>query len=254
MAVFTLLSGCGTVSAVDEFDPAPQRVGAQATLIGRVSKALDATFTADYEWSDGGTVTVWAAEDGTWRVDVPGWGLDGEVDVSVAWTTGGFFQCADQRCVRLAGLTGEIPEEYDPMVQRPFVEWLPLLLDRRLPFAVSQEDDCFILQRNTVVVEAPFPSGEWCVDRAGTVLSVEAEGFGTLVLLGEPEPAAATVELPGKIVEGEPVEHEAPEEPEASPSPGASGTPAPNPSQPPQDEEDEPDPSPPPASEAADGE
>lgn len=221
MATFTLLAGCGTASVVNDTAPAPQRSDPRATLTGRVSRALDATFTAEYEWSGGEPVTVWRAEDGTWRVDAPGWGLGGEADISVAWTTGGFFQCAQGRCVKLAGITGEVPEAYDPLVQRPFVEWLPRLLDRHLPFAVSREGDCFTLTANTVVVDTPIPEGEWCLDQDGTVLSVEAAGFGTLTLTGPVEPAAPTVELPGEVEEGEPVEREAPE---PTPSPDPSGT------------------------------
>ncbi|NUQ90088.1 MAG: hypothetical protein HOQ43_16700 [Glycomyces artemisiae] len=229
-------AGCGTATAEPEPQEAPPRHSAQATLIGRVTRALDASFTAEYAWSEGGTVTMWAAEDGTWRVDVPDWALGGTVDVTVAWTTGGFFQCAAGRCVKLAGITGEIPRTYDPRVQRPFIEWLPLLLDRHLPFSVSQEGDCFTLTPNTVVVDTPIPGGEWCLDQDGTILSVESGDFGTLELDGEPADAAATVELPGDIVEEEPLSAKAPEEPtptpdpSATPSPGASGTPTADPS------------------------
>lgn len=223
MASLILLSGCGTATAINEPDPAPRPAGAQAALTGRVSKALDATFTAEYEWSEGDPVTVWVAEDGTWRVDVPGWGLGGEVDVSVAWTTGGFFQCADQTCVKLAGITGELPTAFDPEVQRPFVEWLPLLLDRGLPFAVAQDGDCFTLTPNTVVVNAPIPGGEWCLDAEGALVSMAADGFGTLTLVGAPQPPVETVELPGEVAEAEPVGHEAPE---PDPSPEPSGTPS----------------------------
>ncbi|GAB3645797.1 hypothetical protein [Glycomyces tarimensis] len=228
MASITLLAGCGTATVVDEPAPAPRPVSAHATLIGRVSKALDEAFTAEYERSDGTVVTVWAAEDGTWRVDVPGWGHGGAVDVSVAWTTGGFFQCADEQCVKLAGITGQIPSEFDPEVQRPFVEWLPQLLDRHLPFAVSQEGDCFTLTRNTVVVQAPIPAGEWCLDGSGTILSVTIGDVGSLTLLGDPEPAVATVELPGEVADAEPVGRKAPEPPEETPSPGASTSPSPS--------------------------
>jgi hypothetical protein len=221
-----LAAGCGTVTAVDTPEEAPRRASAQATLIGRVSKALDATFTAEYAWSEGGTVTVWAAEDGTWRVDVPAWALGGTVDVTVAWTTGGFFQCAAEVCVKLAGITGEIPKAYDPKVQLPFVEWLPQLLDRHLPFAVSQEGDCFTLTPNTVVLDTPMPPGEWCLDQAGTILSVESD-FGTLELAGVPAAAVGTVELPGEIGEAEPLGRKAPVEPSPSVDPSATATPAP---------------------------
>lgn len=235
LAAALTASGCGTATAVDEPGEAPRRASARAALIGRVSKALDATFTAEYAWSEGGTVTVWAAEDGTWRVDVPDWALGGTVDVSVAWTTGGFFQCAADRCVKLAGITGEIPAKYDPRVQQPFVEWLPQLLDRHLPFAVSQDGDCFTLTPNTVVVDTPIPAGEWCLDQAGTIVSVASGGFGTLELAAPPTAAVGTVELPGEITDADPLGRKAPEEPSpsvdpsATPSPGASGTPSPGP-------------------------
>jgi len=233
--VLALAAGCGTATAVDEPEEAPRRASAQAALIGRVTKALDATFTAEYAWSEGGTVTVWAAADGTWRVDVPAWALGGTVDVSVAWTTGGFFQCAAESCVKLAGITGEIPKQYDPRVQQPFVEWLPQLLDRHLPFAVAQDGDCFTLVPNTVVVAAPIPAGEWCLDQSGTILSVESGDFGTLELAGPPTEAVATVELPGEITDADPLGRKAPVEPSpsvdpsATPSPGATATPSPEP-------------------------
>ncbi|MFG3341707.1 hypothetical protein [Glycomyces sp. NPDC048151] len=225
------LAGCGTATAVDPPEDAPRRPSARQTLIGRASLALDRTFTAEYEWSEGGTVTVWAAEDGTWRVDVPSWAHGGTVDVSVAWTTGGFFQCAAGRCVRLAGITGEIPKDFDPKVQLPFVEWLPRLLDRHLPFAIAQDGDCFTLTPNTVVVDPPIPPGEWCLDDAGTIRSVESGAFGTLELAAEPAEAVATVELPGDLSDAEPMGRKAPPEPTPTPDPSAapSATPSPSP-------------------------
>jgi hypothetical protein len=233
LTLVALLAGCGTATAVDTPEQAPPSPSARATLIGRASLALDETFTAEYEWSEGGTVTVWAAADGTWRVDVPSWALGGTVDVTVAWTTGGFFQCAAGRCVRLAGITGEIPKDYDPKVQLPFIEWLPQLLDRHLPFAIAQDGDCFTLTPNTVVVDPPMPPGEWCLDKHGTILSVESGAFGTLELAGPPAEAVATVELPGDLSDAEPLGHKAPVEPSpsvdpsATPAPDASGTPSP---------------------------
>ncbi len=229
VAIITALSGCGTASVVDEADPPPSRESAQAVMIGRASKALDASFTAEYAWSEGGTVTVWAAEDGTWRVDVPGWAHGGEVDVSVAWTTGGFFQCAEERCVKLAGITGEIPGEYDPKVQLPFVEWLPQLLDRQLPFVVSKDGDCFTLTPNRVVMDAPMPPGQWCLDGDGTLLGVSNSQVGNLELEGEPDAAVETVELPGEIAESEPLGRKAPEPETPSPSASQSSTPSASP-------------------------
>jgi hypothetical protein len=227
IAALAAVAGCGTATVVDDHEAAPRRASAQATLIGRVSKALDASFTAEYTWSQGGAVTVWAAQDGTWRVDVPDWALGGTVDVTVAWTTGGFFQCVADRCVRLAGITGEIPREYDPRVQLPFVEWLPQLLDRHVPFAVTQEGDCFTLTPNTVVVDTPIPAGEWCLDGAGTILSVTSGDFGTLELADPPGKPVGTIELPGGITDDEPLGRKAPEEPSPSVDPSATATPTP---------------------------
>lgn len=249
VAVLATGTGCGTATVVDRGEEAPRRASAQATLIGRVSKALDATFTARYAWSEGGEVTVWAAQDGTWRVDVPDWALGGTVDVTVAWTTGGFFQCVADRCVRLAGITGEIPRDFDPRVQLPFVEWLPQLLDRHLPFAVAQEGDCFTLTPNTVVVDTPIPPGEWCLDDAGTILSVQSGDFGTLELTAPPEKAASTVELPGEITDADPLSRKAPEEPSPSADPSAAATPEPG-----ETPSGEPSPTPTPSPESATGE
>jgi hypothetical protein len=147
--------------------------------------------------------------------------------VTVAWTTGGFFQCVADRCVRLAGITGEIPREYDPRVQLPFVEWLPQLLDRHVPFAVTQEGDCFTLTPNTVVVDTPIPAGEWCLDNAGTILSVTSGDFGTLELADPPGEAVGTIELTAEITEDEPLGRKAPEEPSPSVDPSATATPTP---------------------------
>ncbi|QSB04831.1 hypothetical protein [Natronoglycomyces albus] len=223
VAILATLAACGTSHPTPAEERSPRPVSAAQALTGFAASAMDASFTATYEWSEGGEVTVWRAMDRTWRVDVQGWAHGGEVDVTVAWTAEGFFQCAQDECVRLAGITGEIPRRFDPLVQRPFTEWLPVLLDRQTPFAVSYTDDeveaaqeaqCFRLTPNTVVVEPPIPPGRWCLSPSGEVASVSNAQVGTLTLAEEPRAAVGSVRLPGEIVEGEALGRSAPE-PEA---------------------------------------
>lgn len=224
VALLITISGCGASHPEIPEAPTPRPMSASQALTGYAASAMDASFTATYEWSDGGDVTVWRAADRTWRVDIEGWAHDGEVDITVAWTAEGFFQCADEECVRLAGVTGTIPRDFDPLVQRPFTEWLPVLLDRQTPYAVSYVDEeveaaadaeCFRLTPNTVVADPPIPPGQWCLLPSGEVAGVSNAQLGTLELTEEPRAAVASVQLPGDVVEADPLEQEAPEpEPE----------------------------------------
>ncbi|HEY1177482.1 MAG TPA: hypothetical protein VGF17_15095, partial [Phytomonospora sp.] len=108
-SVALLLSGCGSGAEAPRPDasssgPAWSRPRAALTSVVALSK--DRKYTASYLWSDDSgerTVTVLMAEDGTWRVDVPGGALGGGADVSILWTAQGYFQCVlaggPQQCV-----------------------------------------------------------------------------------------------------------------------------------------------------------
>lgn len=131
-------------------DPAPAAIdSAREELAALAAAAQDRHFTARYTLTGDGpdrTITVTSANDGTWRVDVPGGALGGTVDVSFAGTTDGLFQCGlpsasrpePASCVRLGDPDDTVPSRLDPRVQHPFTDWLEVLTDRLAPLAVSQ--------------------------------------------------------------------------------------------------------------------
>ncbi|SCL39807.1 hypothetical protein GA0074692_5492 [Micromonospora pallida] len=150
------LAGC----AADEPPPEPPEAaggsptpvgadGARDDLAALAAAAQDRHLTARYTLTaeDGSTrtITVISANDGSWRVDVPGWARGGTVDVSLVSTAEGLFQCAlpsatrpePAGCVRLGDPDDTIPRRLDPRVQHPFTDWLDVLTDRQAPLAVS---------------------------------------------------------------------------------------------------------------------
>ncbi|SBT49196.1 hypothetical protein GA0070611_4318 [Micromonospora auratinigra] len=213
-------------------DPVPAEVdGARDELAALAAAAQDRHLTARYVFSpaDGPsrTVTLTSANDGTWRVDLPGWGQGGTVDVALATTADGLFQCVlpAAGCVRLGDPDDSVPRRADLRVQHPFTDWLEVLTDRRAPLAVSPATpppgatgQCYSVDTTSASLNAPLDVGIYCYRPDGTPTAVRA-GFGTLELAGEPGPAPATVQLPGPVTDGEPVRREAPSaDPSASPS------------------------------------
>ncbi|MCW3843467.1 hypothetical protein ONA70_25510 [Micromonospora yasonensis] len=239
-----LLSACTTdpptPAPTGTADPAPAEVdAARDELAALAAAAQDRHLTAAYTFAtaDGPdrTITVTSANDGTWRVDVPGWGQGGTVDVSLAATADGLFQCAlpsaghsaPPSCVRLGDQDDSVPRRLDPRVQHPFTDWLEVLTDRRAPLAVSPATppagatgQCYSVESTSASLNAPLDVGIYCYRPDGTPTAVRA-AFGTLKLAGEPGPAPATVQLAGPVTDGDPVGREAPTL-ESSPS---SGTP-----------------------------
>ncbi|MFI7283510.1 hypothetical protein [Micromonospora chersina] len=219
-------------------DPVPAEVdAARDELAALAAAAQDRHLTATYTFEpDGGaarTVAVTSANDGTWRVDVPGWGQGGTVDVSLAANADGLFQCAlpsagwaqPAGCVRLGDADDAVPRKLDPRVQHPFTDWLEVLTDRRAPLAVSPaaplpgvSGECYSVESTSASLNAPLDVGIYCYRPDGTPAAVRA-AFGTLKLAGEPGAAPATVQLAGPVTEGEPVSREAPS-PTDSPSTG----------------------------------
>ncbi|TYC26358.1 hypothetical protein FXF52_00190 [Micromonospora sp. MP36] len=216
-------------------DPAPAEVdGARDELAALAAAAQDRHLTATYTWTgaDGAarTVSVTSANDGTWRVDVPGWGRGGTVDVSLAGTADGLFQCAlpsagrpeAASCVRLGDPDDAVPRKLDVRVQHPFTDWLEVLTDRRAPLAVSPatppagiSGQCYSVDSTSASLNAPLDVGIYCYRPDGTPTAVRA-AFGTLKLAGEPGPAPATVRLAGPVTEDEPLDAGSPTD---SPSP-----------------------------------
>ncbi|WP_254910148.1 hypothetical protein [Micromonospora sp. NBS 11-29] len=217
------------VSPTGTDDPVPVQVdAARDELAGLAAAAQDRHLTATYTFAPGrGTarpVAVTSANDGSWRVDVPGWGRDGTVDVSLAATSDGLFQCAlpsagwtqPAGCVRLGDADDAVPRRLDPRVQHPFTDWLEVLTDRRAPLAVSPASAlpgvtgrCYAVDSTSASLNAPLDVGVYCFREDGTPVAVRA-AFGTLMLVGEPGRAPATVELAGAVTEGEPVGRDAP--------------------------------------------
>ncbi|WP_230688934.1 hypothetical protein ACN26Y_08905 [Micromonospora sp. WMMD558] len=171
------------------------------------------------------TILVTTAGDGSWRVDVPGGALGGGVDVSLAATADGLFQCAlpsaarpeAAGCVRVGDSDDALPRRLDPRVQHPFTDWLDVLTDRRSPLSVSPAQPppgatgtCYSVETTSASINAPLDVGIYCYDADGTPTAVHTAS-GTLTLAGPPAPGPATVQLAGPVTEGEPLGTAAPE-------------------------------------------
>ncbi|MEV6375827.1 hypothetical protein [Micromonospora musae] len=213
---------------------------ARDELAALAAAAQDRHLTAHYRFSRGGesdrTIVVTSANDGSWRVDVPGGALGGASDISLAANTEGLFQCAlpsatrpePPSCVRLGDPDDAIPRRLDPRVQHPFTDWLEVLTDRRAPLSVSPAQPlpdapgaCYSVETTSASLNAPLDVGIYCYDRDGTPTAVRTE-YGTLTLAGTPGPAPSTVQLAGPIVEGEPLGTAAPPSPDSPDSPDSS--------------------------------
>lgn len=244
LATGTPLAGCAADSSPPDppesasGSPTPTGAdGARDELAALAAAAQDRHLTARYTLTGAGgstrTITVTSANDGTWRVDVPGWALGGTVDVALAATADGLFQCAlpspvrpePATCVRLGDPDDTIPRRLDPRVQHPFTDWLDVLTDRQAPLAVSVSrpvpdttGTCYSVESTSASLNPPLDVGIYCYDADGTPTAVRA-ALGTLRLAGPPGPAPATVQLPGPVVEDEPIGAAAPDTPSAGPTP-----------------------------------
>ncbi|MEK8109004.1 hypothetical protein NKG94_37695 [Micromonospora sp. M12] len=168
-----------------------------------------------------------------------GGALGGTVDVSMASTADGLFQCAlpsagrpeSASCVRLGERDDAIPRRSDPRVQHPLTDWLDVLTDRRAPLAVAPATapegltgTCYSVDSTSASLNAPLDVGIYCYDRDGTPTGVRT-GAGTLRLAAPPGPPPGTVQLAGPVVvDREPLDTAAPPTPDPSGSPDA-GTP-----------------------------
>lgn len=229
-----VVAGCSQPGTPDAAGESHMPVAGTATepradLSRRVAAAKDRRFAATYVWNGGArqTVTVTKAQDGTWRVDVPGGALGGQVDISLIGGARGVFQCTTAGCVQVAVSADSIPTVNDPGVQHPFTDWLSLLTDQKAPLSVSIAQPitnstgiCFSVEPTTIAVVAPTASGVFCFGDDGLPTAAQSS-FGTLVLVGAPMPAPPTVGLPGAVRPGPALDVAAPS---ASPSARQSGT------------------------------
>ncbi len=225
-------------------DPGPVEVAAARDEVAALAAAAqDRHLVAQYVVSRAGqsdrTIVFTSANDGSWRVDVPGGALGGTVDVSLAATADGLFQCTlpsasrsePARCVRLGERDDALPRRLDPRVQHPLTDWLDILTDRRAPLAVAPADPpegftgtCYSVDSTSASLNAPLDVGIYCYDPDGTPTGVRTEA-GSLRLAAPPGPAPASVQLAGPVVvDEEPLDTAAPPTPEPSGSSSA-GTP-----------------------------
>nr|WP_246382429.1 hypothetical protein [Micromonospora jinlongensis] len=226
--------------------PTPTETGAveveaaRDELAALAAAAQDRHLVAQYVYSRTGqpdrTIVFTSANDGSWRVDVPGGALGGAADVSMAATADGLFQCAlpsagrpeSASCVRLGDRDDAIPRRSDPRIQHPLTDWLDVLTDRRAPLAVAPASapegvtgTCYSVESTSASLNAPLDVGIYCYDRDGTPTGVRT-GAGTLRLAAAPGPAPATVQLAGPVViDREPLDTAAPPTPDPSESPSA---------------------------------
>ncbi|WP_433648662.1 hypothetical protein ACQP2C_16595 [Micromonospora zamorensis] len=226
--------------------PTPTETGAveveaaREELAALAAAAQDRHLVAQYVYSRTGqpdrTIVFTSANDGSWRVDVPGGALGGAADVSMAATADGLFQCAlpsagrpeSASCVRLGDRDDAIPRRSDPRIQHPLTDWLDVLTDRRAPLAVAPASapegvtgTCYSVESTSASLNAPLDVGIYCYDRDGTPTGVRT-GAGTLRLAAPPGPAPATVQLAGPVVvDRDPLDTAAPPTPDPSDSPSA---------------------------------
>lgn len=178
------------------------------------------------------TVAVTLGGDGTWRVDVPGGAHGGAVDVAIAGTKDGIYQCVlpasqpGSGCAKIAPPGGMPSASVDPKVEHVFTDWRDFFTDRRAPLSVASAKppagatgSCYSVELTSASLAAPVDTGIYCYRPDGT-LTGAVTGFGTLVLAGDPSPPPPTVRLPGHVVATAPLTTAAPPPPpSASPSP-----------------------------------
>jgi hypothetical protein len=231
-----LLAACGDPAPASDpgtaLTPAPSLPAdagqARIDLAARAALAQDHRFAALYTWDVDGqaprSVVATVAADGSWRVDIPGGALGGTADVSIVQTAEGVFQCAlpsatnpaNPACVRVAEVNERLPDRYDPKVQRLFRQWLPVFTDRQaalsvvparpLPGAESSPvpGQCYSVDGISASLKAPVDVGIYCYADNG-LLTAARVNFGTLILAGVPAAAPPRVDLPGPVVDGEPM-------------------------------------------------
>lgn len=230
------LAACGDPApAIEPAPPTgsipPDSSATRAELAARAALAQDHRFSAlyDYDAKDGRpprSVLATVAEDGSWRVDVPGGALGGTADVSIVQNAEGVFQCSlpsatnpiSSGCVRVADPNKRVPKEYDPKVERVFRQWLGVFTDRQAPLSVTaaqplpgSQGACYAIDSISASLKAPVDVGIYCYADTG-LLTAARVAFGTLTLASVAA-APAKVDLPGPLTGGAPMGLQSPPPP-----------------------------------------
>jgi hypothetical protein len=232
-------AGCGGGTPPGSIPPSPETTpptSARAALAARAAAAQDLVAVSSYTLTRPGGqehgILLVRAEDGGWRVDVEGGALGGTADVAIAVTGGELFQCAlpsparpGGACVPLAELTPGL----DPRIHHVFTDWPGVFTDRTAALAVSTAappaegapGECFAVEPTTASLESPVEAGIYCYAEDGTLTGAWL-GLGNLVLTSTGGAAPPTVDLPGPVVDGDPLPTAPPPSPTAPASPSRS--------------------------------
>jgi hypothetical protein len=251
LTMVAALTGCGggKPQAEPPQTPVPTpRQDARDLLAGSAATAKDRRYVASYRLRthnrDDRTVTVALAADDSWVVSIPGGLLGGYADAAVFRSGDGLFQCSlgpsastvadpvaptvTPGCVKVKRLTSGT----DPRVQHVFTDWIDVMLDPAAPFSVAVAQrlekaagTCFSIESNSAALASPVDPGIYCYRADGT-LTAARTSFGTIVLVGEPDAAPASIALPAPVVPGGPMSIAAPPPP-PSPTQGTTGQPSP---------------------------
>jgi hypothetical protein len=235
VVILALLAGAALAACSDPPPVSPKESAAagvpndpRTMLAARAAMAKDLHQVAVYRLQTperpDRTVTMTFAQDGGWRLDVPGTALGGTVDIALARTASGLYQCAlpsatypATGCVRLS----RVAAAYDPRLQHLFTDWLEVFMDRDAALAVSAAaalpgvpGTCFAVDSSAVSVKVPIDAGIYCYGDDGTLTGART-AVGTLSLVGTPTAGPASVTLPAAVIPGQP-------RPNASPPPSPS--------------------------------
>jgi hypothetical protein len=222
----------------------PDATDARVALAAHAALAQDHKFAALYRFEVPGrparNVVATVANDGSWRVDVAGGALGGSTDVAIVSKTAGVFQCSlpsatnpiSPTCVRVADVGKRLPKAYDPRVERVFRQWLKVFTDRLSALSVStaaplpgSSGTCFSVDSISASLKAPIDVGIYCYADDGLLTAARVD-FGTLTIASAPVPPPATIDLPGPIVDREPMGLDAAAPPDAPADPPPSGDPS----------------------------